>query len=486
MPSPHPILEHLQAIIEVQSRVSAVGLDLGAFMQEVVDAVERLTGAQASIVELAEGEDMVYRCTSASIGHTLGMRIKRDGSLSGLCVTQGKVLRCDDTDQDERVNQAACREVGVRSMICTPLFQRGQAMGVLKVMSGQTHGFNEYDVQTLTMMAGVLGSALGKQLAFEAKNRVEAELRESQAHAQASETRLKAMLEQANDAVVSMDERGLITEWNHAAERLLGWTAEEALGCEMTELIIPADQRQARQASLARFLKTPARQVMNQRLELKVLDKAGEDLLVELSLSAVRVGERWEFLSFMHDITERKQLEHQLHQMAREDSLTGLTNRRGFMETIDRALARVRRHGHAVALLYMDLNGFKQINDVHGHEAGDRALQEFARRIGKVVRGSDTVSRLGGDEFAVLAEGIAHIGEALALADKVRACLLAPMSDPDVQLRTSIGIALYNGQANASALLRDADEAMYADKKGLSVERQVQHGPWQGSALAAG
>jgi diguanylate cyclase (GGDEF)-like protein/PAS domain S-box-containing protein len=458
-------LKQLQTIIDVQARVSDAALDLDAFMLEVLDAAERLTNAKGAVVELVDGDDMVYRCASAPLAQFVGMRLKSAGSMSGRCVAEQRVLRCDDTETDQRVDREACRRIGVRSMVCTPLFQRGEPVGVLKVMASEPHRFEHHDVQNLRLIAGALGAALGKQLEFDIKNRVEAELRESRAQLQLSEERMRALLQHANDAVISMSSAGRVTGWNDAAKDLFGWSAEEAIGQEAITLVVPGHLHPAYREALGTFLRTGDSSIVNRRIVLDTTNRAGSELCVELSLSAIRVANDWEFLGFLHDITERKQLQQRLQQLALEDSLTHLPNRRALMEATDRALARAKRHGHRFALLYMDLNGFKQINDVHGHQAGDVALQEFARRIASAVRPTDLVARLGGDEFAVLAEAVSTVEDAKALADKIHACLAEPMQDPSLVLRTSIGVTLYDRQPDASALLREADAAMYEDKR---------------------
>jgi diguanylate cyclase (GGDEF)-like protein/PAS domain S-box-containing protein len=458
-------LKQLQTIIDVQARVSDVAFDLDAFMLEVVDAAERLTNARGAVVELVDGDEMVYRCASAPLAQFVGLRLESAGSMSGRCVAERRVLRCDDTETDPRVDREACRRIGVRSMVCTPLFQRGEPIGVLKVMASEPHRFEHHDVQNLRLIAGALGAALGKQLAFDMKTRVEMQLRESQASLALSEARMRALLRHANDAVVSMSPSGIVTDWNDAATSLFGWSPQEAIGQEAIALVVPPELRASYRAALEAFLYSGDSALVNRRIELNTSDRTGRALCLELSLSAIRVGSEWEFLGFLHDIGERKQLQQRLEQLALQDSLTGLPNRRALMEATDRAMARAKRHAHSFALLYMDLNGFKQINDVHGHQAGDVALQEFAKRIANAVRPTDMVARLGGDEFAVLAEGVGSIDDAKALADKIHACLSSPMADPPLVLRTSIGMTLYGGQADASALLREADASMYEDKR---------------------
>ncbi|MEP6504735.1 MAG: GGDEF domain-containing protein, partial [Betaproteobacteria bacterium] len=190
----------------------------------------------------------------------------------------------------------------------------------------------------------------------------------------------------------------------------------------------------------------------------------GRELSVEISLTATRVAGHWELTAFGHDVTERRHLESKLREMALSDGLTGLANRRGFMEALDKAISRHARGSAPMALLFLDLDGFKQINDHFGHHVGDRALQTFARRLEACVRKGDTIARLGGDEFTVLAEGIVSLEQARSIADKIVEAMKPPLEGSGVLLRASIGISLYRAPADASQFLREADHAMYHAK----------------------
>lgn len=152
-------VERLERIIGAQAQIVQADLGLDAFMQLVVDTLQELTEAKGAVVELVEGDYMVYRAASGAISKHVGMRLRRVNSLSGLCVASAEILRCDDAETDPRVDAAACRTVGVRSMVCTPLFEEGVPVGVLKVMSEQAHGFDDDDVQTLSLMGAALGGA---------------------------------------------------------------------------------------------------------------------------------------------------------------------------------------------------------------------------------------------------------------------------------------------------------------------------------------
>ncbi|KPA96854.1 GGDEF domain-containing protein [Pseudomonas asplenii] len=169
---------------------------------------------------------------------------------------------------------------------------------------------------------------------------------------------------------------------------------------------------------------------------------------------------------------ERKQLHARLQYMARYDQLTHLPNRGFLQERLKAALSRARREHRQLALLYVDLDKFKQVNDNFGHAVGDLLLQEVARRLQQCVRETDTVARIGGDEFVILLEQL-HPGESAAqVADKIRSLLNEPMvwDECELSIMPSIGIALYpeNGE-EAQQLFKHADEAMYGVKRGVRV-----------------
>ncbi|THG83323.1 diguanylate cyclase [Pseudomonas sp. A-1] len=176
---------------------------------------------------------------------------------------------------------------------------------------------------------------------------------------------------------------------------------------------------------------------------------------------------------------ERKRLYARLAHAAQHDALTGLANRELLSERLQGALARARRSGQLLALLYLDLDDFKRVNDTLGHAAGDRLLQETARRLLQTVRASDTVARIGGDEFVVLLEGILHAEQAPQVAEKIRAALGRPLelAGGAPCMLPSIGIALYPGDGESEfELLRQADAAMYVAKQQRAAQRAAALG----------
>jgi len=204
--------------------------------------------------------------------------------------------------------------------------------------------------------------------------------------------------------------------------------------------------------------------------------KSGELLPVRVSISVVN-GHKEEdnhYVAIISDISERKAREEALHHIAHHDMLTGLPNRTLFGDRFNQAIKRAKRNGSQLALIFIDLDDFKPINDNFGHLAGDKLLQLVAERLRQSFRNSDTIARLGGDEFLVLLEEISSRSEVVSIVTKAQAHLAAPfvIEDNSIDVSVSIGTSYYpdNGQTIEN-LLRHADEAMYIMKNQSKGQR---------------
>jgi diguanylate cyclase (GGDEF)-like protein len=160
MTSSDPTPQQLFAIIRTQTEIAKLGLDLEGVMALVAGEAQSLTRASGAVVELAEGEHMVYRAVSGIASNQLGLRLDRATSLSGLSVDTGTPLRCDDSEVDDRVDRAACRRVGLRSMLVVPLTHDDSAVGVLKVISARPNAFGDADLKVLELMSELIGAAM--------------------------------------------------------------------------------------------------------------------------------------------------------------------------------------------------------------------------------------------------------------------------------------------------------------------------------------
>jgi diguanylate cyclase (GGDEF)-like protein/PAS domain S-box-containing protein len=209
--------------------------------------------------------------------------------------------------------------------------------------------------------------------------------------------------------------------------------------------------------------------------------RSGDIRCHHLSISTVRDDslEPQYYVGMLQDVTERQRAEQAVRFMAEHDTLTGLANRSMMMEQLERHLALAKRHGHAVALLYLDLDGFKPVNDRFGHNVGDRVLQLVADRFRSVIREGDLLCRQGGDEFVVLVPEAGSTEELLGMAWKLVVASRAPYLevDPSIAISASVGLARYPEHGNTSEeLLAAADNAMYAAKRAKTNPVQVCRG----------
>lgn len=293
----------------------------------------------------------------------------------------------------------------------------------------------------------------------------------SEQQLQNKELELRTILANANEAYICMDSEGLITAWNKQAEHTFGWQEQEAIGNKLEKLIIPPELRHAHVSGMSRYLQKKNSRIVGNRIELEAVRKDGIRIPIELQVNALEINEQVLFTSFLRDITERKQLENLLKNEARNDPLTGLANRRKLEEILPIAFQRARTGSVYVALVFIDLDGFKLINDTYGHQAGDQLLREVANRINQCTRTSDTVVRYAGDEFVIVLENLKNKEDTNRISANIQKMIAEPVQIGDKQLNItlSIGIAYYGGPEPQTIepleLIRLADKAMYTAKK---------------------
>lgn len=280
-----------------------------------------------------------------------------------------------------------------------------------------------------------------------------------------------------------MDSKGRIAFWNEAAQRIFGYAQPEAQGKKLHELIVPESYRGDFEKKLDAVGGAVQGNVIGKTLELAGLRKDGSEIVTEHSISGVSIDRKWHTICIVRDITERKQLEERIRHLANYDSLTGLPNRALFYDRLSQAINLAQRNRHELALLYLDLDRFKSVNDTLGHAAGDDVLQGAAGRIQAQVRESDTVARIGGDEFAIILPKIASPQDAALVARKITDALCAsfPAKDPaqgKIEIGASIGISIFPRDGETmDALLKTADSAMYRAKdSGNSLNFGVPNG----------
>lgn len=324
--------DRLLQIIHFQTEIAKTRMDLRLVIRRAAELAQLLTRADGAVVEMVDGRDMVYRAATGIAGGSEGLRIPRDSSISGLCVTTGEALCCTDSEKDPRVNREACLAVGLRSMVVVPLRHESACEGVLKVLSARPDAFDASDTRTLAIISEVVAPAMA-----------------------------------------------------HADQH--GTQVEEAQA---------------------------------------------------------------------------------LYRRATRDTLTGLGNRAYFEDRLQQMLAMAQRSGDGFAVLMLDMDGLKSINDSCGHLAGDEALCVLARRLQAYTRESDVTARLGGDEFVVLLTSAPDRASAALAAEKIAAGLdgIFLHEGREHPMGASLGLACFPGDGrSAEALMAAADARMYETKR---------------------
>jgi len=280
---------------------------------------------------------------------------------------------------------------------------------------------------------------------------------------QRSEERFRSLVQNASDGVLVLGEDALVRYASPAVERILGRHPDERIGRPATADVHPEDRSTTERRLADVAASSGSEATLDYRIRhadgsWRTIEAIAKNLLDDPAVRGVVMNFR--------DITERKALEEQLRHQAFHDALTGLANRSLFLDRLEHALARASRGGPPTAVLYLDLDDFKAVNDRLGHAEGDRLLVAVAERLRAATRAADTVARLGGDEFAVIVEDV-DATEARRTAERILEALAVPFGIGDGQIlaRASIGIAIRAADgAGADELLRRADIAMYAAK----------------------
>lgn len=277
--------------------------------------------------------------------------------------------------------------------------------------------------------------------------------------------REKQVLSVAPDGILWVDHSGKILLANPAMTTLSGYTADELRG-QNVDIFLPAHLRARHAVSIKAHFLAPRNRAMGM-MDLTLMRRDGQKLPVDISLGHWEDGGTPYAIAYIRDLTERKQFEDSLRHQATHDKLTGLPNRWLFRLQLDQALARAARSGKHVAVMFIDLDFFKNINDGFGHSTGDMLLVQAGARLRSVLREHDTLARQGGDEFAVLLADLDSPEDALGVANKLLAILKTAyvLKDQAVYSGASLGLAFYPGDADTSeTLLRNADMAMYQAK----------------------
>lgn len=461
----HSDSERLSRIVETQRDIAAAGNDLAAVTDLVLDRSRALTGAEGAMLSLVHGDQLITRAAVGIASHAPKVR-PLESTVARHAIETGLPLLIEDCETDPRVNRKMQQATGDKSLICVPLFQGPKVVGAINVMSRATgKRLTEEDRQTMEILSVVLSAAVSHAAEFEA--------RRSQIEAL---SRFKTLFEGASIGILRSDRDGDVVEVNPAVEQLLGYPADELVGVNFRDTFHPDD----RATTSVLFEELVRGQRDSYRLERRYHRKDGEVIWGQSTAVLERDadGEPSFVLTMIENITERKLAEHELlrqselnqHQ-ALHDALTGLANRTLFGDRIEQAMRDAKREGNRLAVMVMDLDRFKRVNDSYGHHAGDILLAEVGSRVKGAVRESDTVARLGGDEFGILLHNAGDTADAVQAVERICDAFVEPISveEHPLRVKASIGIAIYPDDGHdMDTLLQLADLAMYASKQGES------------------
>lgn len=333
----------------------------------------------------------------------------------------------------------------------------------------------------LSSWLGMLAVMVFIALTYRGRCNAQRHAQAARAEAVAEGERFSQVVDSAFDAVITSDRHGRIVSWNRQATVMFGYSPEEVIGESLFPLILSEEGLARYGDVLLPDSKLGTTGISGRYIETEGRDRSGRTFPLELALSMAKVKDETLLSLFARDITERMESDHQIRLLAYYDNLTQLPNRQLFKEQAALSLEAAKRHGQSGALLFLDLDGFKRINDTLGHDFGDRLLVGVAQRLREQLRGSDaiargltqeepgeeTIARLGGDEFTLLLSEIRDPLSVAIVARRIQGAISKPfeLDGHEVYVTPSIGIALFPEDGdNVDEILKNADTAMYHAK----------------------
>ena len=378
---------------------------------------------------------------------------------AGRTIRSGEIVLIPDISKEPAFQRflAENKIKGQRSVVCLPLRNTARTFGLFYLAASNAVDISADEVQLLQQLVNDIAFGIDHLRAQVAQRAADARI-----HHQAS------LLDKAQDAIVVRGIDNRVLYWNKSAERLYGWKAVEVLGrSKVSDIYSDALDSFAAATQAVMELGEWHGEITQRR-------KDGSSMVVEARWTLVRDAQNqpYSIMAVNTDITQRKAAEREVQKLAFYDPLTQLPNRQLLMDRLQHALATSARSGQGGALLFIDLDNFKTLNDTLGHDKGDLLLQQVALRLSACVRSADTVARLGGDEFVVMLEDLGSNPQAAGICaknigEKILAALSAPyqLDGKDHLSTSSIGIAPFCLQPETvGELLKQADIAMYQAK----------------------
>lgn len=281
------------------------------------------------------------------------------------------------------------------------------------------------------------------------------------------QNQLRRIVDHAHEGIITIDEHGIVNTFNPAAEAIFGYRADEVIGRNVS-MLMPSPHREQHDSYIQRYLEQGTPRIIGTGRKVTAVRKNGEQFPMQFFVTYVRHPGGIQFIGMVRDITHEEAEREKIEYLARFDTLTDLPNRSSIVDALEASCASARLEAKPCALLFIDLDGFKAINDRYGHEIGDGVLVTVARRMRHSLAQGDLLGRLGGDEFVAILADVDEVETAGRIAKRLIDAVGLPMEmdGHDCRLGASIGIALAPGHGvQPDTLLMLADDAMYEAKR---------------------
>ena len=431
----YSLADRFEMLLDVGRRIGTAVSPTAVYEEVYQAAMLMLRGDHCNVVRLGEGEDDVMVSDSGSMVPDVSLSLMRQ-AVDGLAPVVSSAL--SDTDTSDSMLLA-----DLRSILCAPIISEGRVVACFNVTHHQVNDlFGDVEVQLAEFIATLAGAALERVAG--------------------SEAHFRSLAQKSSDVTTVIDRQGRITYQSSSVEEVFGFAPEEMVGRELTSWLHPEDAPQLLAYLDPGMHGEPEGGLVQARMRhrdgsWRVGESAVRSLFDDPSVDGLVLNTR--------DASDRVALEAELRDRASHDSLTGLANRSLFIDRVDEAFVRRQTHGHPLAVIFLDLDDFKSINDTLGHGVGDQLLELTSTRLEQCVRPGDTVARWGGDEFALLLEN-ADAQAAEQIVKRIIAVLGHPyrINDQEILSRASVGVAVTGDGETAEDVLLGADVAMYVAK----------------------
>jgi diguanylate cyclase (GGDEF)-like protein/PAS domain S-box-containing protein len=393
-----------------------------------------------------------------------------------------KAIMIPDVSKDPRPNHAACTNFGIKGMYMIPLVAMGEVLGTIPVVNLNETGkvYSEASMQLAQSIADATALTLSSMLYMEKQEAIIAErtfevteknneLKNMVNELQRLSREKELILNSAGEGIFGLNLEGRITFSNPSGAKMLGYQKGELIGlCYDTIFSRMNKRKNGCEVSFEAYLKQKHKH-KTYDMDEKFFKKDGTHIPVEYVIASIKEEDQIVgYVVTFKDVSSRKNMEEKIKYHAYYDTLTGLPNRILFKDRLNQGLTYASRNSKKLAVLVLDLDRFKVINDTLGHSVGDQLLQEVSRRLTACSQIGDTVSRQGGDEFTIILPSIDYDDQVISYAEQVLEAFVKPfnLEGEEVFIKTSIGIALYPGDGeNTEDLLKNADTAMYKAKE---------------------